>query len=170
MAVYGLWQSANGAGRVLDYRRLSNRLQQLTAGTADDDLLLEAHHSAWATCLFAGEPVAAQELSKAGLRLYDPERHRSHRLLYAGHDPGVCGSSRTQREHRCPAGNRRTRMPRATRQTVCIGTAQPATAQSAAVRAICFVILFAFDWRGSSARPRRCRTHWAGSGRLGGSR
>jgi hypothetical protein len=90
MAVYGLWQSANGAGRILDCRRLSNRLQQLTVGKADDDLLLEAHHSAWATCLFAGEPVTAQEHSAAGRRLYDPERHRSHRLLYGGHDPGVC--------------------------------------------------------------------------------
>jgi class 3 adenylate cyclase len=90
MAVYGLWQSANGAGRILECRRLSNRLEQLTAGKADDDLLLEAHHSAWATCLFAGEPVAAQEHSEAGRRLYDPERHRSHRLLYGGHDPGVC--------------------------------------------------------------------------------
>jgi predicted ATPase len=27
---------------------------------------------------------------EAGNRLYDPERHRSHRLLYGGHDPGVC--------------------------------------------------------------------------------
>src|SRR5205814_1331676 len=25
-----------------------------------------------------------------GRRLYDPERHRYHRLLYGGHDPGVC--------------------------------------------------------------------------------
>jgi predicted ATPase len=25
-----------------------------------------------------------------GRRLYDPERHHSHRLLYGGHDPGVC--------------------------------------------------------------------------------
>jgi class 3 adenylate cyclase len=90
MAVYGLWQSANGAGRILDCRRLSNRLQQLTAGNADDDLRLEAYHSAWATCLFAGDPVAAQEHSETGRRLYDPERHRSHRLLYGGHDPGVC--------------------------------------------------------------------------------
>ena len=89
MAVYGLWQSANGAGRILDCRKLSTRLQQLTVSKSDD-LLLEAHHSAWATCLFAGEPVAAQEHSEAGRRLYDPERHRSHRLLYGGHDPGVC--------------------------------------------------------------------------------
>ena len=90
MAVYGLWQSANGAGRVLDCRRLSSRLQQLTAGRADDELRLQAHHSAWATCLFAGEPAAAREHSEVGRRLYDPERHGSHRLLYGGHDPGAC--------------------------------------------------------------------------------
>ena len=90
MAVYGLWQSANGAGMVLECRRLSDRLLQLTAGKADDGLRLQAHHSAWATCLFAGEPAAAREHCEAGRRLYDPERHRSHRLLYGGHDPGVC--------------------------------------------------------------------------------
>ena len=90
MAVYGLWQSANGAGRVLDCRKLSDRLLQLTAGEADDGLRLQAHHSAWATCLFAGEPAAAREHCEAGGRLYDPERYRSHRLLYGGHDPGTC--------------------------------------------------------------------------------
>ena len=99
MAVYGLWQSANGAGKVLDCRRLSNRLQQLTVGKGDDDLLLEAHHSAWATCLFAGEPVAAQEHSEAGRHLYDPERHRFHRLLYGGHDPGVCAGKVAAQAH-----------------------------------------------------------------------
>jgi len=90
MAVYGLWQSANGAGRVLDCRRLSNRLQQLTADNEDDELRLQAHHSAWATCLFSGEPAAAREHSEEGLRLYNPERHRLHRHLYGGHDPGTC--------------------------------------------------------------------------------
>jgi class 3 adenylate cyclase len=99
MAVYGLWQSANGAGRVYDCRRLSNRLQQLTTSEADDDLLLEAHHSAWATCLFAGEPMAAQEHSETGRRLYDPERHHSHRLLYGGHDPGVCAYKVAAKAH-----------------------------------------------------------------------
>ncbi len=38
LAVYGLWQSANGAGMILDCRRLSNRLQQLTAASTDDEL------------------------------------------------------------------------------------------------------------------------------------
>jgi predicted ATPase len=75
---------------IINCRRLSDRLLQLTAGIADDGMRLQAHHSAWASCLFAGEPAAAREHSEEGRRLYDPERHRAHRLLYGGHDPGVC--------------------------------------------------------------------------------
>jgi class 3 adenylate cyclase len=81
MAVWGLWLSANGSGRVNASRGLSERLLQLTASNAENGLRLQAHHSAWATCFSSGEP---------GRRLYDPERHLSHRLLYGGHDPGVC--------------------------------------------------------------------------------
>ncbi len=51
---------------------------------------MQAHHSAWTTCLFAGDPAATCAHCDVGRRLYDPERHRSHRLLYGGHDPGVC--------------------------------------------------------------------------------
>jgi class 3 adenylate cyclase len=90
MAVYGLWQSTNGAGAMEDAQRLSGRLLELTASPADEGLRLQAHHSAWTTYLFAGEPVAAREHCKTGRRLYDPERHRHHRQLYGGHDPGVC--------------------------------------------------------------------------------
>jgi predicted ATPase len=93
LAVYGLWQSANGAGRIRDCRRLSNRLQELAAAVADDELQLQAHHSAWATDHFAGEPASALDHCEAGGRLYDPERHASHRLLYGGHDPGVCAAN-----------------------------------------------------------------------------
>ena len=89
-AVFGLWQWANGTGMILDCRRLSERLLQLATGAADDGLHLQAHHSAWTTCLFAGKPAAGREHCEAGRRLYDPERHRAHRLLYGGHDPGVC--------------------------------------------------------------------------------
>ena len=90
MALNGLWQSANGAGRILECRKLSNRLQRLTANSADDDLRLQAHHSAWATCLFSGEPAAGRKHCEAGRRLYDPERHRLHHQVYGGHDPGMC--------------------------------------------------------------------------------
>ena len=90
IAVYGLWQANIGSGTLVGAHRLSNRLLQLTAGPAENGLRLQAHHSAWTTCLFAGEPAAARDHCEAGRRLYDPERHRTPRRLYGGHDPGVC--------------------------------------------------------------------------------
>jgi tetratricopeptide (TPR) repeat protein len=90
IAVYGLWQSANGTGMIRKCRRLSDRLLQLTARETDIGLRLQSHHSAWATGLFSGEPASAREHCDAGRRLYDPEQHRSHSLLYGGHDPGTC--------------------------------------------------------------------------------
>jgi len=90
MALYGLWLSLIGSGRTLASRPLSERLLKLTEGGADDGLRRQAHHSAWTTCLFSGEAAAARAHSEAGRRLYDAERHRAHRLLYGGHDPGVC--------------------------------------------------------------------------------
>ncbi len=90
MAVYGLWQSANGGSRTRECRKFSDRLLQLTQGTGDDGLYLQAHHSAWSTCLYVGEPATARIHSEIGRQLYDPEQHRSHRLLYGGHDPGAC--------------------------------------------------------------------------------
>ena len=89
-AIHGLWTSAVGSGRVIAGRGLSDQLLSLTADEPDDGLLLQAHHSAWTTCSFAGEPVGACEHCEKGRRLYDPDRHRSHRTLYGGHDPGVC--------------------------------------------------------------------------------
>jgi len=78
---------------------LSNQLLQLTADKADDGLLLQAHHSAWTTCFRSGEPAAEREHSEAGRRLYDPERHLSHRSLYGGHDPGVCAANHSAQAH-----------------------------------------------------------------------
>jgi len=43
--------------------------------------------------------VAEREHSEAGRRLYDPERHRSHRSLYGGHDPGVCAANHSAQAH-----------------------------------------------------------------------
>jgi class 3 adenylate cyclase/tetratricopeptide (TPR) repeat protein len=89
-AIYGLWTSAVGSGQLIASRQLSDRLLRLTARGADEGLRLQAHHSAWTTCLFAGDPAATCAHCEVGRRLYDPELHRSHRLLYGGHDPGVC--------------------------------------------------------------------------------
>ena len=90
MALYGLWQANIGSGTLVGARKLSKRLLQLTRSASEDGLRLQAHHSAWTTCLLAGAPEPAREHCEAGRGLYNPERHRSHRQLYGGHDPGVC--------------------------------------------------------------------------------
>jgi tetratricopeptide (TPR) repeat protein len=90
VAVYGLWQSSVGSGRVVDAHRLSGHMLRLTTDATDDGLRLQAHHSAWTTYLFAGDPAATREHCELGRQIYDPDRHSLHRQLYGGHDPGVC--------------------------------------------------------------------------------
>jgi tetratricopeptide (TPR) repeat protein len=87
---YGLWQSNAGAGQISAARQLSQRLLRVTDKEADTGLRLEAHHSAWTTGWFSGEPAVARHHAEAGQQLYDPERHQSLRLHFGGHDPGVC--------------------------------------------------------------------------------
>ena len=55
-----------------------------------DGLRLQAHHSGWTTWSHAGDPAKTRAHADAGRLLYDPEKHASHRLVYGGHDPGVC--------------------------------------------------------------------------------
>jgi predicted ATPase len=69
---------------------LSNKLLVLTQSEDDSALRLQAHHAAWFTRFYAGDPAQAHGHCDEGRRLYDFERHRSHAFLYAGHDPGVC--------------------------------------------------------------------------------
>jgi predicted ATPase len=59
----------------------------------DDGLRLQAHHSGWTTWQYAGDPAKARQHADIGRVLYDPERHASHRLVYGGHDPGVCAGN-----------------------------------------------------------------------------
>jgi len=56
----------------------------------DDGLRLQAHHSVWSTWSVGGDPAKTSEHADAGRLLYDPTKHASHRLVYGGHDPGVC--------------------------------------------------------------------------------
>jgi class 3 adenylate cyclase len=90
MAVYGQWQSNAASGRVLAGSPLSQKLLNLTESEEDIGFRLQAHHSGWTTRWFTGELAIGRRHCEAGRRLYDPERHRSHRLLFGGHDPGVC--------------------------------------------------------------------------------
>jgi predicted ATPase len=71
-------------------RPLSERLLRMAERAGDDELRLQAHHSVWTTWYMAGDPAKARGHADAGRLLYDPDKHASHRLVYGGHDPGVC--------------------------------------------------------------------------------
>jgi class 3 adenylate cyclase/tetratricopeptide (TPR) repeat protein len=92
-ALYGVWQSTNVSGGVAAASPLSERLLRMAEREPDDGLRLQAHHSGWSTCWSAGDPAKAREHADAGRLLYDPEKHASHRLVYGGHDPGVCAGN-----------------------------------------------------------------------------
>jgi class 3 adenylate cyclase/predicted ATPase len=92
-ALYGLWQSNLVSGRITAASPLSDRLLRMTASEEEAGLRLQALHSSWSTWIFLGDPLRAREHADAGRRLYDPQKHASHRLLYGGHDPGVCADN-----------------------------------------------------------------------------
>jgi class 3 adenylate cyclase/predicted ATPase len=89
-ATYGLWQNKGASGMARDARILSAELLRLARRGENDEFHLQAHHSAWTTGFFCGELIEAHAHVAEGRRLYDAERHQSHRFIYGGHDPGVC--------------------------------------------------------------------------------
>ena len=56
-SLYGVWQSTNMPGGSAAANPLSVRLLSMTEQEGDDGLRLQAHHSAWATWAFAGDPA-----------------------------------------------------------------------------------------------------------------
>ena len=86
----GLWLVYYQRGEYQMMRALGDQLLSLAQRLQDPDILLEAHHTLWATLFFGGELSAAQPHLEQGMRLYEPQRHRAHAALYSGHDPGVC--------------------------------------------------------------------------------
>jgi predicted ATPase len=88
--LWGLWSVHSARGESQAMQVLGEQLLSLAQHLHDPDLLLEAHHSLWASLFSGGELVAPQAHLEQGRRLYDPQRHRTHAALYSGHDPGVC--------------------------------------------------------------------------------
>jgi predicted ATPase len=89
--VWGLWISHAGRGESCRGAELSDELFRLADQADDDDLRLEAHHSAWGTLTWLGEFATCWEQIQRGLTLYSPVQHAAHAFTYGGHDPGVCG-------------------------------------------------------------------------------
>jgi predicted ATPase len=88
-ALFGVWQSTFSIGGPVS-KPFSEQLLQMAEQVDDDGSRLQAHHSVWSTSWLCGEPAKTRSHADAGRRLYDPGRHASHRLVYGGHDPGVC--------------------------------------------------------------------------------
>ena len=89
-ALFGLWITNQQSLRLHEASSLSDRLLIQIKNSSDDGLRLQAHHSAWTTSVWMGEPARALQHSEAGQSLYNVERHRAHVLTFGGHDPGVC--------------------------------------------------------------------------------
>jgi class 3 adenylate cyclase/predicted ATPase len=89
--IAGLWLFNIGRGRYDKGDENSHHLFRIARDLDDQEILLQAHHSAWPIRFFRGQWVEADEHVKAGLALYDEERHAHHRAVYLGHDPAICG-------------------------------------------------------------------------------
>lgn len=88
--LWGLSLSHRGRGALQESRQLGEQLLFLAGRAQDPELLLEAHHTLWATLFNLGQFVSARGHLEQGDLLYAPQRHRHHAFLYGGHDPGVC--------------------------------------------------------------------------------
>src|SRR5712692_6787555 len=86
--LWGLWSFYLAQGHLQTASELGAQLLSLARSAQEPPLFSEAHLALGATLFFLGEFASAQEHLAQGIALYDPQKHRSHVLLY-GRDPGV---------------------------------------------------------------------------------
>jgi DNA-binding SARP family transcriptional activator/predicted ATPase len=91
--LWGLCRAYQGRGELHKARELGERLFSIAHRMQDPTLILEAHHTLWATLFVLGELLLAKEHSERGRPLYDPQQHRQLAFVYGGHDSGVCCAS-----------------------------------------------------------------------------
>jgi DNA-binding winged helix-turn-helix (wHTH) protein/predicted ATPase len=89
-ALWGLWLFSWGRGLLAAAHEIAHELLELAHSRQDEDLLLQAHHAAWATAFGRGELRAACFHAGEGIRLYDRRRHAAMAATYGSHDAGVC--------------------------------------------------------------------------------
>jgi class 3 adenylate cyclase/predicted ATPase len=87
-ATWGLWFFYEQSAQFETAQRLADELLALAERQSDPALLLQAHHAAWTipTCDLSSYRYHTEQ----GIALYDINKHRTHAVLYGGHDPGVC--------------------------------------------------------------------------------
>ena len=90
MAMWGDWISKTTSGRVREAAKRSDDLVRLSQRLDHEDFVLQAHHSRWTNFHLIGDARVSRADTRIGIRMYDIERHRHHRHVYGGHDPGIC--------------------------------------------------------------------------------
>ena len=90
VAMWGDWLSKTVSGRVEEAAKRSDELVGLSQRLDHEDFVLQAHHSRWTNYHVMGNARISRADTQIGIRLYDIERHRHHRHVYGGHDPGIC--------------------------------------------------------------------------------
>lgn len=90
MALWGDWIFKTTSGAIEAASRRSEDLVSLSRRLGKDDYVLQAHHSRWTNYFVLGNAAVARADTLKGIEIYDRERHREHKHLYGGHDPGVC--------------------------------------------------------------------------------
>ena len=88
--LWGLARMHDSRGELKVGREVGEQLLAVAQRGQDPALLLEAHHTLWATLSLLGELTSARTHMEQGFALYDPQKHKHHAFLYGGHDPGVC--------------------------------------------------------------------------------
>jgi AAA ATPase domain/Adenylate and Guanylate cyclase catalytic domain len=91
-AAWGRWmKTAQGPLRGDAVGDLVKELFRVAEQVNDPGLRLQAHHAAWVTTLWLGDPAATHDHVSKGLALYDREKHGRHAVVFGGHDPAACG-------------------------------------------------------------------------------
>jgi predicted ATPase len=86
--LWGLWLFYKVRSDLGRARHLASELLTLAEQSGDPALVLQARQAGAVVAMCAGDPVATRRHMEAGVRLYDPDRHR-HLTFKYGQDPGV---------------------------------------------------------------------------------
>ena len=95
--LWGLARLHVRRGDLKSGQQVGEQLLSVAQYVRDPALLLEAHHTLWATLFSLGELEPTRAHLEHGFSLYDPRKHGHHAGLYGGHDPGVCCDSHAAR-------------------------------------------------------------------------
>jgi class 3 adenylate cyclase/predicted ATPase len=93
LPLVGLWLFQFARGQLVQADEISHELFKIARDYRDNEILLQAHHTAWPTHWVRGKQADAIAHIDAGMDLYDEDRHAMHRFAYMGHDPAVCALS-----------------------------------------------------------------------------